>query len=88
MRLKDYLKEKKTIIKDSKLRGVKKDQIKIYRTEQDRAGAILENTENLLAYHKGHLNRPVDGFFWKYFCITKTSFNWSAVRRSCGYDNY
>jgi len=64
---KGLFKRKKTIIKDSKLRGVNKDQIKIYRSEQDRAGAILENTENLLAYHKGHLNRPVDGFFGNTF---------------------
>ena len=64
---KGLFKRKKTIIKDSKLRGVKKDQVKIYRTEQDRTNAILENSRNLLAYHKGHLSKPVDGFMGNTF---------------------
>ena len=68
---KGLFKRKKTIIKDSKLRGIKKDQVKIYRTEQDRTNAILENADNLLAYHKGHLNRPVDGFFGNTFAALR-----------------
>ena len=61
---KGLFKRKKTIIKDSRL---KKDGVKIYRTEQDRTNAILENSKNLLAYHKGHLSKPVDGFFGNTF---------------------
>lgn len=60
---KGLFKRKKTIIKDSQFKGKQK----VFRTEQDRANAILENTDNLLAYHKGHLNRPVDGFFGNTF---------------------
>ena len=41
--------KRKTIIKDSRL---KKDGVSIYRTEQDRTNAILENTKNLFAYHR------------------------------------
>ncbi len=68
---KGLFKRKKTIIKDSKLRGVKKDQVKIYRTEQDRTGAILENADNLMMYHRGHLSRPVDGFFGNTFAALR-----------------
>jgi len=60
---KGLFKRKKTIVKDSQFKGKQK----VFRTEQDRANAILENTDNLLAYHKGHLNRPVDGFFGNTF---------------------
>ena len=60
---KGLFKRKKTIVKDSSFKG----KPKVFRTEQDRANAILENTDNLLAYHKGHLNRPVDGFFGNTF---------------------
>ena len=60
---KGLFKRKKTIIKDSQFKGKQK----VWRTEQDRTNAILENTKNLFAYHKGHLNKPVDGFFGNTF---------------------
>ena len=60
---KGLFKRKKTIIKDSQFKGKQK----VWRTEQDRTKAILENTKNLFAYHKGHLNKPVDGFFGNTF---------------------
>ena len=68
---KGLFKRKKTIIKDSKLKGVKKDQVKIYRTEQDRTNAILENSDNLMMYHKGQLSKPVDGFFGNTFAALR-----------------
>jgi len=61
-------KRKKTIIKDSKL---KKEGIKIFRSEQDRTNAILENVTNLFAYHKGSLHRPIDGFFGNTFAAQR-----------------
>ena len=64
---KGLFKRKKTLFKDSKLKGVKKDQVKIYRNETDRTNAILDNGENLLAYHKGNLSKPIDGFFGNTF---------------------
>lgn len=60
---KGLFKRKKTIVKDSSFKG----KPKVFRTEQDRANAILENADNLLMYHKGLLNRPVDGFFGNTF---------------------
>ena len=61
-------KRKKTIIKDSRL---KKDGVKIWRNETDRTNSILENTENLFAYHKGTLHKPIDGFFGNTFAALR-----------------
>jgi len=88
-------KRKKTIIKDSKLRGIKKDQIKVWRNETDRTNTILENTENLFATHKGSLHKPIDGFWGNTFAglrqillsaqlggaaiMTITDFHWSRM---------
>ena len=65
------------------------------RTEQDRTNAILENTNNLFAYHKGTLHKPVDGFFGNTFAglrqiltsaqlggaaiMTITDFHWTRM---------
>ncbi len=65
------------------------------RTEQDRTNAILDNTNNLFAYHKGTLHKPVDGFFGNTFAglrqiltsaqlggaaiMTITDFHWTRM---------
>ena len=37
------------------------------KTEEDRAGSILNNIDNLYAFHKNELHRPADGFFGRTF---------------------
>jgi len=84
-------KRSKKIIKDSKF----KSGLRIYRSETDRTNAILENTKNLFAYHKGTLHKPVDGFFGNTFAglrqiltsaqlggaaiMTITDFHWTRM---------
>ena len=36
--------------------------ITLFRNEVDRTNWISENINNLYAYHKGTLHKPVDGF--------------------------
>ena len=75
--------------KRKKLKGLKN------RTEQDRTNSILENVENLYAYHKGTLHKPIDGFFGRSFAALRqiltsaqlggaaimaiTDFHWSRI---------
>tara|TARA_E500000305_G_scaffold68509_1_gene54618 strand:+ start:829 stop:3345 length:2517 start_codon:yes stop_codon:yes gene_type:complete len=65
------------------------------RTETDRTEAILENSDNLYAYHKGSLHRPIDGYFGSSFAALRqiltsaqlggaavmaiTDFHWSRI---------
>ena len=73
-------KRKKTFIKDVKT----KKNLKIFRDEVDRTNWISENINNLYAYHKGTLHKPVDGFFGRTFAalrqlLTSTQLGGAAV---------
>ena len=45
----------------------KRKKINKFRDEESRTNSILENTNNLYAYHKGTLHKPIDGFMGRTF---------------------
>ena len=49
----------------------KRKKLNKYRNEEDRTNAIIENTNNLYAYHKGTLHKPIDGFMGRTFAALR-----------------
>tara|TARA_R100000742_G_C4278270_1_gene100884 strand:- start:60 stop:2633 length:2574 start_codon:yes stop_codon:yes gene_type:complete len=62
-------KRKKTFLKDKKGKDGKIKKVR--RTEDDRTEFILDNVNNLYAYHKGTLHKPIDGFFGRTFAALR-----------------
>lgn len=73
----------------------KRKKLLKYKNEEDRTNAILENANNLYAYHKGTLHKPIDGFMGRSFAALRqlltaaqlggasvmaiTDFHWSRI---------
>jgi len=73
----------------------KRKRLNKYKNEEDRTNGILKNTENLYAYHKGNLHKPIDGFMGRSFAALRqlltaaqlggasvmaiTDFHWSRI---------
>ena len=73
----------------------KRKKLVKYRNEEDRSNSIIENINNLYAFHKGTLHKPIDGFFGRTFAALRqlltsaqlggaavmaiTDFHWSRI---------
>ena len=52
---------------------------KTFANEADRTTGILDNIDNMYAYHKGNLHNPVNGFLVD-LCSSKTNPNSCTIR--------
>jgi len=49
----------------------KRKKLNKFRNEEDRTNAILENTNNIFAFNKGTLHKPIDGSFGRTFAALR-----------------
>jgi len=73
----------------------KRKKLNKFKNEEDRTNGIIKNAENLYAYHKGNLHKPIDGFMGRTFASLRqlltaaqlggasvmaiTDFHWSRI---------
>ena len=94
--IKQLLKQKATLDARKEAQGTfKRKKLIKARTEEDRTKVIVDRIENLYAYHKGTLHKPIDGFFGRSFAALRqlltsaqlggaaimalSDFNWSRI---------